>query len=274
VKDAVSNQDEHQTLTRDRGAMPEDADAGEGAEGEGPSRAGYADFFARVSHDLRSPLGIVMHVMQRLESDLGKQFSDEQRVLMKLGARGVRRLQSFVERVALLSELENDEVEVNVQPVDLGQLVQRAVETSSVQDARSEVKISCEPPERQCMVAGDPALLFRILSELLSNAVAHARRSVRVGVLPEPSGASVFVEDDGPGVADNARATLYQRFVVRDARGGLGVGLSMVRELVRAQSGDIRLETSTLPPGRPGTVGARFVLSLPHVTVAQAPAHD
>lgn len=274
MKDAVSNQDEHSTLTRDRGAIPDEAETGEGVEREGPSRAGYADFFARVSHDLRSPLGIVMHVMQRLESDLGKQFSDEQRVLMKLGSRGIRRLQSFVDRVALLSELENDEVEVNVQPVDLGQLVQRAVETSGLHDARSEVKISYEPPGQPCMVAGDPALLFRILSELLMNAVVHARRSVRVGVLPDPNGASVFVEDDGPGVADDARATLYQRFVVRDARGGLGIGLSMVRELVRAQSGDIRLEASTLPPGRPGTVGARFVLSLPHVTVAQPPARD
>jgi two-component system sensor histidine kinase RstB len=272
VKDAVSPQDEHPTLTRDRGVIPDEADDGEGAENV-PSRAGYADFFARVSHDLRSPLGIVMHVMQRLEADLGKQFSDEQRVLMRLGSRGVRRLQTFVERVALLSELENDEIEVNVQPVDLGQAVQRMVETSPLQEARSEVKISYEPPGQPCMVAADQVLLSRILSELLSNAVVHARRAVRVGVLPDPNGASVFVEDDGPGVADNARETLYRRFVVRDARGGLGIGLSMVRELVRAQSGDIRLDASTLPPGRPGTVGARFVLSLPHVTVTQAPAH-
>jgi signal transduction histidine kinase len=254
--------------------IPDEADGGEDANGESRSRAGYADFFARVSHDLRSPLGIVMHVMQRLESDLGKQFSDEQRVLMKLGSRGVRRLQSFVERVALLSELENDELEVNLQPIDLGQVVQRTVEASALHEARSDVKITHEPPGQACMVSADPALVSRILSELLSNAVAHARKSVRVGVLPDPNGASVFVEDDGPGVADNARATLYRRFVVRDARGGLGIGLSMVRELVRTQSGDIRLEASTLPPGRPGTVGARFVLSLPHVTVARAPARD
>lgn len=274
MKDAVSREDEHPTLTRDRGVTPDEAEGGDEANGDGPSRAGYADFFARVSHDLRSPLGIVMHVMQRLESDLGKQFSDEQRVLMKLGTRGVRRLQSFVERVALLSELENDELEVSLQPVDLGQVVQRTVEASALHEARSDVKIAYEPPGQVCMVSADPALVSRILSELLSNAVVHARKSVRVGVLPDPNGANVFVEDDGPGVADNARATLYRRFVVRDARGGLGIGLSMVRELVRTQSGDIRLEASTLPPGRPGTVGARFVLSLPHVTVAQAPARD
>jgi signal transduction histidine kinase len=244
------------------------------AEPDVPSRAGYADFFARVSHDLRSPLGIIMHVMQRLEGDLGKQFSDEQRVLMKLGSRGVRRLQSFVERVALLSELENEELELSVQPVDLGQVVQRAVEANAQHDARSEVKVSYEPSEQSSMVLADPMLLSRVLSELLTNAVAHARRSVRVGLLTDPNGgSSVFVEDDGAGVTEHARETLYRRFVARDARGGLGIGLSMARELVRKQSGDIQLEASTLPPGRPGTVGARFVLSLPHVTVTQAPAH-
>ena len=226
-------------------------------------RAGYADFFARVSHDLRSPLGIVMHVMQRLEADFGKQLSDEQKVLLKLGSRGVRRLRTFVERVALLSEMENDELPVNVQTVDLGQLVQRAVEANVANEPRAEVHVSFEAPERTTMALADPALVSRILAELLVNGVAHARRAVRAGVLADPSGAVVYVEDDGPGVSDEARATLFRRFVAREARGGLGIGLSIAHELATAQGGDIRLEASTLPPGRPGTTGARFVVSLP-----------
>lgn len=235
------------------------------------SKEGYADFFARVSHDLRSPLGIVMHVMQRLDADLGKSLSDEQKVLMKLGARGVRRLQTFVERVGLLSELENEDLEVNPQPVDLGQLVKRAVETNVAHEPRSDVTVSCDLPPTTCMALADSALLARIMGELLSNAVAHARRSVRAGVIGDAANPMIFVEDDGPGVHQNARDTLYERFTVRDARGGLGVGLSMVKELLDAQSGEIRVEQSTLPPGRPDTTGARFVLSLPHVAVTPGP---
>jgi signal transduction histidine kinase len=272
VKHVAALQDESRDFQRDSGASP-----GEGHMSDDtsvPSRAGYADFFARVSHDLRSPLGIVMHVMQRLEADLGKQFSDEQKVLMKLGARGVRRLQSFVERVALLSELENDDLDVNLQPVDLAQVVRRAVETNIAHEARAEISVTFEPPSGQCMALADPSLLSRIVTELLSNAVAHARKAVRASVTSDASAARIVIEDDGPGVADHARSSLYKRFVVRDARGGLGIGLSMAQELAHVQSGDLQLESSTLPPGRPGTVGARFVLSLPHVTVTQGPARD
>jgi signal transduction histidine kinase len=229
------------------------------------SREGYADFFSRVAHDLRSPLGIVMHVVQRLEADLGAQLNDEQRALVRLGTRGVKRLQGFVERVSLLSDLELDELDLNLQPLDLGQLVRRCVDTS---EPRSEVSISYEAPENACIVLGDDKHLSRAVRELLSNAVAHARRHVRVGVVAEPAGAALYVEDDGPGVSREARDTMYRRFVVREAHGGLGVGLSIVRDLTRAHSGEIRLEESTLPPGRPGTLGARFVLSLPHAVVA------
>lgn len=272
MKDTASSQDDHRPLTRDRGSAKDETRTPDEPPGERPSRAGYADFFARVSHDLRSPLGIIMHVMQRLEGDLGKHLTDEQKVLMKLGSRGVRRLQTFVDRVALLSELENDELELNAQSVDMGQLVQRVIESNLLHDLRSDVKLSYQPPGAPCMALADPAMVSRILCELLTNAVAHARRAVHVGLCSDASSVSLFVEDDGPGLADGTRETLYRRFVVRDARGGLGIGLSIVRELANMQSGDVRLESSTLPPGRPGTVGARFVLSLPHVAVTPKPA--
>jgi signal transduction histidine kinase len=245
-----------------------DEDASQSDSAEDLSRAGYADFFARVAHDLRSPLGIVMHVMQKLEGDLGAQLTDEQRTLMKLGTRGVRRLQSFVDRVGLLSDLESDELEVNLQPVDLGQVVERTVEACVTQEPRSGLEVSYEPTAVVCTVMGDPVLLPRLLRELLSNAVAHARRKVKVGIVAEAATASVFIEDDGAGVAPAARGVMYRRFVVRDAHGGLGIGLSMARDLTRAHAGELRLERSSLPPGRPDTVGARFVLTLPYAVAS------
>ncbi|HEX3595338.1 MAG TPA: ATP-binding protein, partial [Polyangiaceae bacterium] len=166
---------------------------------------------------------------------------------------------------------ENDDLEMNLQPVDLGQLVKRAVESNAALEPRADVSVTYEPPSSTCMATADSALLSRMVGELLMNAVAHARHTVRAGVFTDENGPSIFVEDDGPGVQEHARASLYQRFVVRDARGGLGIGLSMVKELLLAQSGDVRLEKSELPPGRPGTLGARFVLSLPHVAVTPSP---
>jgi signal transduction histidine kinase len=262
----VTIDSKREQFTEGPGNGASDDQAPVSAAGEGyVSKAGYADFFARVAHDLRSPLGIVMHVLQRLEADLGKELNDEQRVLMRLGARGVKRLQGFVERVGVLSELELDELETNLQPLDLGKLVKRCIDSN---DPRSEVNISYDAPANACIVLGDENQLSRVVRELLTNAVAHARRQVRVGVVAEPAGAAVFVEDDGAGLSEEARSTMYRRFVVREAHGGLGIGLSIAQDLARVHSGEIRVEDSSLPPGRPGTVGARFVLSLPHTAVA------
>jgi signal transduction histidine kinase len=227
-----------------------------------PTRAGYADFLSRVAHDLRSPLGIVMHVVQKFETELEASLTDEQRVLTRLGGRSVRRLRDFVEKVTLLSVLEGDELQPNLQTVGLAELAKRSIVACQEAEPRSSVSISFEGPAH-CAVTGDPSLISAILAELLRNAVAHARRSVRVGVVAEPSSTSLFVEDDGPGISEAAAATLFARFIARQSRGGLGVGLSMARDLSRAMSGDLRLEQSRLPPGRPGTVGARVVLVLP-----------
>lgn len=232
-------------------------------DGAGPSRAGYADFFSRVAHDLRSPLGIVMHVIQRFEADLEPTLNDEQRSLMRLGGRSVRRLRDFVERMTLLAALEADELEPSLQTVDLAELVRRAIAASREAEPRSGVTLSMEAPERTFDVTGDPALISAILSELLRNAVAHARRTVRAGLLDDAGRVSLFVEDDGAGMSEAASATLFSRFATNKPRGGLGVGLSMSREFARAMAGDVRVEKSQLPAGRPGTVGVRMVLVLP-----------
>jgi two-component system sensor histidine kinase TctE len=251
------------TIQDDRATPPEQSRTMASDAVAGPTRAGYGDFFSRVAHDLRSPLGIVMHVFQRIEADLEPSFSDEQRALMRLGGRSVRRLRDFVERMTLLSVLESDELEPSLQTVGLTELAKRCVATNQETEPRSGVSVSFEPPDDPCEVTGDPALITAIVAELLRNAVAHARKAVRVGLEPQAHAVTLFVEDDGAGMSDAARATLYARFIRRESRGGLGVGLSMARDLALAQAGEIRLEKSELPAGRPGTVGARFVLALP-----------
>jgi signal transduction histidine kinase len=257
VATVSKNQDDHATPGETEKTKPVPAD------GSGPSRAGYADFFSRVAHDLRSPLGIVMHVMQRFEADLEPTLNDEQRSLMRLGGRSVRRLRDFVERMTLLAALEADELEPSLQTVDLAELARKGVTTSREAEPRSGIELSVEVPEGSFEVSGDPTLTAAIISELLRNAVAHARRAVRVGLSTEAGRASLFVEDDGAGMSEAAIATLFGRFGTRQPRGGLGVGLSMSRDFATAMAGDLRVEKSQLPAGRPGTVGVRMVLVLP-----------
>jgi signal transduction histidine kinase len=111
-------------------------------------------------------------------------------------------------------------------------------------------------------VSGDPGLLERLVINLVQNALAHAQETVRVSVSRGEDGQAVLtVDDDGPGVPEDRRDDIFDRFVRLDPSrerglGGVGLGLAIVAEIVHAHGGTV--EVSDAPGG-----GARFVVELP-----------
>jgi signal transduction histidine kinase len=109
---------------------------------------------------------------------------------------------------------------------------------------------------------GDAALLEQVVGNLVHNAAAHAREIVRVSVSSGVGDVAVLtVDDDGPGVPPDRREDIFERFVRLDesrdrVRGGVGLGLAIVSEIVHAHGGRIHVGDS--PMG-----GARFVVELP-----------
>ncbi|MEO6471542.1 MAG: ATP-binding protein [Aeromicrobium sp.] len=110
-------------------------------------------------------------------------------------------------------------------------------------------------------VAGDARTLEQAARNLIQNAVRHARHQVRISVANSPGLAVLAVDDDGPGVPEEHRDDIFERFVrLDDARdreaGGSGLGLAIVREIAQAHGGRVLIEQSDLG-------GARFVVELP-----------
>jgi signal transduction histidine kinase len=101
-----------------------------------------------------------------------------------------------------------------------------------------------------------------VVTELVHNAIRHARRRVLVHLEQSGAEARLTVEDDGKGVAMDLREHLFERRLPPRGRTGLGLGLSIVSEIVRAHSGRVTSDDATFPGFDPGTVGARFVVSL------------
>jgi signal transduction histidine kinase len=228
------------------------------------TRAGYADFLARVAHDLRSPLGIVMHVVQQVEMDLASHLTEEHKTLLGLSRRGLRRLEVFVDRMRLVADLEAGKLQSTKRSVNLAEVVKAGVDAARALEPRGEVTVSFEPAASLPEVMVDPRLLSLAVAELVSNAIVYARRNVRVSVTASGAEVLVVVEDDGAGISDAAKKTLFQRFVMHGMRGGLGIGLSLARDVVGINGGLVEATgKSSLPEGRPGTVGARFVVALP-----------
>ena len=111
-------------------------------------------------------------------------------------------------------------------------------------------------------LAADAAQLSRLFSTLFENAVLAGASELHVAIESTSRGARVQVDDDGPGVPEALRATLFEAFVTgrgRDApRPGTGLGLAIARGIAERHGGRLEL-------GAPEGAGARFVLTLPRV---------
>jgi signal transduction histidine kinase len=144
-------------------------------------------------------------------------------------------------------------------PVELAGLVTDAARRRTPEGVRIELK-----PLGPAMVLGDETQLDRILTNLIDNAVRHARSAVCVALTTRDGEAVITVTDDGPGVPAPDRDRIWERFTrLDDARsrgggGGSGLGLALVKELTQAHGG-----TTHVTDADPDTGGAAFHIHIP-----------
>ena len=141
------------------------------------------------------------------------------------------------------------------------------IEAAATMEARVKgLQLTVIPPRYGTAVDADRQLLGSALGNLLSNAFKFSRPGghivlrtiVRAGKL------AIEVEDECGGLPPEKAEELFRPFDQRSGdRTGLGLGLTIAHDVIVAHGGRLTLEASTLPPGRPGTIGAAFVISLP-----------
>jgi signal transduction histidine kinase len=216
-----------------------------------------ADFVSSVSHELRTPVAQIRLYLETLQ--LGRASTDEQRQ-WSLGHidRETKRLSHLVENVLRFSTLgANDPTQT--EPVDVGtEVANIAKEFSALAASRkATVVVDATATPR---IAMRPDALRHIVLNLLDNAVKYgpAGQTIRVSVRPDDEGATITVDDEGPGVAVSDRERIWRPFTrgaTAVSNGGSGIGLTIVREVAGAHGGSARVEAN--PSG-----GARFVVTL------------
>jgi signal transduction histidine kinase len=203
-------------------------------------RARQRAFVADAAHELRSPLAN-MRTQLEVAQLLGER-TDWPAVSRDLLA-DTDRLTRLVDDLLLLARADEPAVDAAraYAPVEL-----RAVLTAVAERYRAaRVPVSIEPGDPQWTL-GDRHLLERVVTNLVDNGVRHARSRVRLAAVPERGQRVLSVVDDGPGIPSADRERVFGRFARRDdarARdaGGAGLGLAIVRELVRRHGGSVRL---------------------------------
>lgn len=222
------------------------------------------DFFAAISHDLRSPLGSVAEAAYLLRDEVGGPLSPRQRRLVAIIESSGARLLALVNRILDLSRLRAGVLPVERQPVSLDEVAGRVVEELRPQAEAAEVTLEQETVGHDFVVDGDATRLAEVIANLASNAIRFTPRggAVRVRVSDAGTEVALEVEDAGIGIPAEALSTVFERYQqVRRDRGGSGLGLAIVKGVVEAHGGRVSVESAE---GK----GTRFTVVLPRPRAA------
>lgn len=208
-----------------------------------------------VSHDLKGPLAGVLGAMQTIRRAEQLGLTEGQRdelygVIEQAGSKASRLVDDLLD----LDRLDRGALSIIRTPTDIAALARRLT-TELPTLAGRPILVEGE----EVLVDVDTARVERIVENLLINAARHtpAGTPIHVGVRARRDGVELLVEDEGPGVPKDMRREIFEPFRQgADARGGVGIGLSLVQRFAEIHGGSARVED------RPGG-GARFVVRLP-----------
>jgi signal transduction histidine kinase len=210
------------------------------------------EFVADASHELRTPLTSVLANLDFLVETLR---DPEQRDAAASALRSSRRMRRLVQDLLLLARQDANRVAPH-EPLDVGEvLVEAAAELEPV---RGEHDLTVDAA--RAVVNGARDELHRLALNLMENAIKHTPPGTHVhaSVARENGHVRLAVEDDGPGIPEELRDKVFERFVrgQGDRGGSFGLGLSIVRAVAESHGGAVAVESEV---GR----GTRFVVTLP-----------
>jgi signal transduction histidine kinase len=209
-------------------------------------------FVADASHELRTPL-----TRMRAELEVDEQHPEraDASATRRSQLDEITHLQQTIGDLLLLARSDAGATEPHVEPVDLDDIVLDEIRTSGhsavVVDAR---RVSA------AQVAGGPDELRRVVRNLLDNARRHATSTITVELSESNGHATLVVADDGPGVPEEQRSVVFERFArleeARTGSGHAGLGLAIVHDIVSRLGGTVTVDDA--PHG-----GARFTVTVP-----------
>ncbi len=216
-----------------------------------------ARFASAVGHELRSPLTTLATSLQVL-SARREELPERARSALDLLAVEVERFQRLVKDLLEISRVDAGAADLSREELRLSELVPLAVRACT----ECQPTVEVDPEVRHAVVLGDKRRLERVMANLIENAETYGGGVVRVSVEPGDGFVRVAVEDAGPGVPEEERQRIFERFSRGRAAGrrssghGTGLGLALAAEHVRLHDGKLWVED------RAGG-GARFVFELP-----------
>jgi len=198
-----------------------------------------------VAHDLKNPLTSALSVSELFSTE---KITQDQREYLDLIIKSLNRMNSLVAKILEIKVLESSTLKTNFSKVDLKQVVEQVISALKIQSDNKKIKILTDLDQVHANL--DRNLIIQIIDNLLSNAIKFSNRDSEVHIALKDNNQNIRfeIEDEGPGILEEDKPQLFQKFQKLKARptdgeSSTGLGLSIVKKYVEALNGEVWCES-------------------------------
>ena len=230
-----------------------------------------------TSHDLRGPLASITEFTRLMMNGTIGNFNDAQKELISTLHQSTDSMLGLVNNLLDVSMIETGEIQLNLEPVNLEELINACIRMSSVQGDKKQIEIGYTNHGLLRALECDPRQIRRLIDNLVGNAIKYSPRNSKttISTLQQGEHVTICVEDEGPGIPENEMHNLFKEYGTTSVKPtgdeiSTGLGLSICKKIVEHHKGTIRAENRE-------SGGMRFRIELPltqqelSVSVQQSP---
>ena len=222
------------------------------------------DFILNISHDLRSPLNIILSIFQCYKDEYKdvrntRQFGEHIEIIK----RNAYKILKLVNNLIDTTRLEKNHYNIKRENLDIINLIEWNISSIDKYAKQKNISLVFDTNVEECIMAIDPEAIDRIIMNLISNAIKFSPQgsNIYINVWKSINQITISIKDEGIGIPKEEQDVIFNRFVQssknkKNENSGSGIGLDLVRYLIKAHKGSIELNSEE-------NNGSEFIIKLP-----------
>jgi signal transduction histidine kinase len=226
-----------------------------------------SEFLNQISHELRTPLAVIIGYVECMTDGLYGEIAAKHNEILQVVAKQSTHLKNMIDQILIYSRLESNKQAIRIEQIVLSKLISDLAETFDFLCRQKGLQLKLRASAKLPAMESDTERLKEILSNLLQNAVKYTDKgsiSMRVEHLSGPDSILFEISDTGMGIPQHYLNTIFEPFIqvhrtsTETSRGGIGLGLSIVKKHVEQLKGTITVESEVAN-------GSTFRIALPRL---------